>query len=396
MTPAERLLAMADDEAALETLPAGELQADLALLGIDPAPSIAFAKALASGRDTPGGRLLGGIGAAEDAEDEIARIEAADIDEVRAAIPGGSTAAIAAEARRKAGGASNVVGIQRRRRSRLLVWGAPITGIAASLLVVVVGYEVVTVNYPGVLQEAQYAAAPEAVESESARSDELSQLRELRPEPMLEPSAPEIDALSDSAGASSPARAGPERRQAAAPPPAVALGNEYSPVPADDIESLESGDADDGFYRAAPKPRKKSVDSAGQRSREIKQAPVGEPAESGRAEEGLLAKSFADKTGSSPSVVAVLVVDADRAPLSIQSKNLPAGRLADRLDEAWQAAAGRDVIALIALDTPIGQADFVQVPLSLGMAQQLPPPAPLAGLLGADAMAYDFIALPPP
>lgn len=378
MTPtaAEKLLAMLEDGQTIETLSAGEIRDDLALLGIDPAPAIAFAHTLASGHDTPGGRLLGGIDAVEDAEDEIARIESASIEEVRAKIPGGSAATIAAEARRKAGADSNIVGIQRRRRSRVLVWGAPLAGIAASLLVVVVGYEVLTVNY---------VSAP--------ASRELAQLHDAQPEsaPMLERAAPEADALGDGVMAK---RA---RRGTAAQPPTVALGNERREAPADDVVSLEAEDADKGFYRAAPEAaEQKSIAGAGRESPDTGDSTGGLLAEPGLPAQDKPAESFADDSGATPRVVAVLVVDEGLAPESIISQDFPAGRLADRLDEARQVAAGRDVVALIALETPAGRTDFVQVPLSPGMSQQLPPPTPIAGLLGMDATAYDFIALPVP
>ena len=71
----------------MEALPAGEVREELAALGVDPARSIAFAKSLARGGDSPGGRLMGALLAGEEEDDEIARIESADIEEVRAQGP---------------------------------------------------------------------------------------------------------------------------------------------------------------------------------------------------------------------------------------------------------------------------------------------------------------------
>lgn len=138
--PAERLLSMLEEAGAVEALPVAEVREELAVLGIDPARSIAFAKSLARDGDSPGGRLMGALLAGEEEDEEIARIESADIEDVRAHIPHAAAAAIAAEARRKAGIDDNLVGLdaKRRKRRRLIVWGGPLAGIAASFLIVVV------------------------------------------------------------------------------------------------------------------------------------------------------------------------------------------------------------------------------------------------------------------
>lgn len=402
MTPsaAERLLAMLDDRQAIESLSADEVRDDLVLLGLDPAPAIAFAKALAAGHDTPGGRLLGGIGAAEDVEEEIARIESAGIDQVRAAMPAGTAAAIAAEARRKAGTDSNIVGMQRRRRSRMWVWGAPTAGIAASLLVVIVGYEVLTVNYDSApRQRVQRAASPPAGESEAptaARSPESSAAQP-EPAPMFGMAVPEGVETEGEAIAKQ------TRRDAVTPPSEAAFDSEAREALADDMAPANAGAADEGYYRLVPesperrlekKTDEDSTESAGQASSDSGRSTVGLPTAPPSAYQDELAGSAAVEAGPMPRVVAVLVVDERLAPESIQSQSLPPGRLADRLEDARQAAAGREVLALITLEGPDGPIDFVQVPLTSSLTQQLPPPSPIARLLGADAGAYDFIALP--
>lgn len=138
-TPAERLLSMLEEDGAVEALPANEVRAELTAFGVDPARSIAFAKSLARDGGSPGGRLMGALLAAEEEDEEIARIESADIGEVRARVHHGAAAAIAAEAHRKAGIDDNVVALgdkRRKRRRSLVVWGGPLAGIAASVLIV--------------------------------------------------------------------------------------------------------------------------------------------------------------------------------------------------------------------------------------------------------------------
>lgn len=97
-----------------------------------------------------------------------------------------------------------------------------------------------------------------------------------------------------------------------------------------------------------------------------------------------------------PLVAAMLLVDPARAPAQLQSQTLPAGRLAERLDEARRQAGDRAVIALYTIESVAGRQDYVQLSLPPGAAQRLPAPSPLARLLGAGAANFDFLPLPAP
>ena len=231
-TPAERLLAMLEDEQAFETLPADDVRADLDAVGVDPAHCIAFARALAGGTDSPGGQLLGAIDLAEDAADEIARLESADIDAVRAQIPGASAAAIAAEARRRAGEDSNIVAIGPRRRSRILRWGGPAAGIAASvLLVVVVGVQFLDRNGRPMLEDT-LSSTPAPIDDAPAareyRADEAAEPRALFATPEAERRKRSADGDTKSGADQLAKQQGSETESlpaAPAPPPAGLLGN---------------------------------------------------------------------------------------------------------------------------------------------------------------------------
>ena len=390
--PAERLLALLAGET--ETLPAEQVRGDLAALGIDPARSINLAKRLASSPPSPGAALLGALGAADEAEREIARIESADIEDVRRQIPEGAAAAIAAEARRKAGADSNVVGIQPRRRSRVLLWGGPLTGIAASILLVVAGLSYMNrdlVNsFNGGTDElvAAKAPAPEKkspAPGEPAEESEITMLEDSKGYRADEARKQEKETFGLFSG--KPESDLPAQAPAEQPAP---VGNLAESV----ARSFES--ADEAVSARAR-------ESAKTRGGEAAGAPVSVPepeasvADSGMAGGAVDSDSFDDRRLAkqiAPGLAAMLIVEESLAPATLRSQTLPTGGLAGRLEEARRLAGDRPVIALMSIESAAGRRDFAQVPLMPRMTQQMAPPPPLAGLLGDEVRQYDFIELP--
>lgn len=189
--PARRLLARLVDEQAIETEPIAEVRADLAALGIDPARAIALSRRLAADANSPATTLLRRILESEEDDDEIRRLEQADIGAVRESLPQGATAATAARARRAAGVDSNVVGI-RRRRSRRLLYG--LSGVAAAMAASLVFYVGLSNNQPFRLQAPHEApeapAAPRSVslspelESRDVASAQLTDQSAVPPAPV--------------------------------------------------------------------------------------------------------------------------------------------------------------------------------------------------------------------
>ena len=450
-TPAERLLSMLEEEGAVEALPANEVREELAALGVDPARAVAFAKSLARGGDSPGGRLMGALLAGEEEDEEIARIESADIEEVRAQVHHGAAAAIAAEARRKAGIDDNVVGLdaKRRKRRRLIVWGGPLAGIAASLLVVVVfmgnvflsperrdiadnigarRHEAPRSEMPDPAMEGYTKPGPDksltdqmlaqGVPSE-LKSAERSKEKSFADSDAGTPSG-EMLALNEPA----PPPATAEKKSDAPAKPAARLRKqeENLPPPVMSAPSRAPAAADDKVAAAPAAPVGVLGGSAGVESdgaadderREITPRSTGSadlpgivvPPSGDLAEEAFETETAAlppvDKDAGAglvrnveiSEIAAVLVVDPSRASLQIQSQLLPTGGLTDRVEEARRLAGGRPVIALYTIATGPARWDFAQVPLQTGLTQQMAAPSPLIGLLGVEASEYDFIALP--
>lgn len=389
-TPAERLLALLADDRALETLPADDVRAELDAVGADPARCVAFAKALAGGTGSPGGQLLGAIDMAEDEADEIARLESADIEEVRAQVPGGTAAAIAAETRRLAGADSNIVAVRRSRRSQVLRWGGPAAGIAASvLLVVVVGVQFLDRDGRPTFEDTlSYSAAPgdDAPAAEGYRADGATEPAErfAMPEAEIRKRSADADTTSDTDQLAKQQRSETESPPAApAAPPAGLLGNlEDERAPAE---------RDAGALRRQRSAGAEMADSPAET-----EAFAAEPGFSETPPEG---KPYGDLGGglesaTSATVAAIVIVDDSQVPLAIQSQALPQPDLAARVDEARRIAGERPVIALYRVAGPAGRQDFAQVPLEIAMTQQMPAPLPLTQLLGPEAFEYDFLALP--
>lgn len=421
-TPAERLLSMLEDEGALEVLPAGEVQDGLAALGVDPTRALAFAKSMASGGATPGGQLMGTLVAGDAEDEEIARIEAADIDEIRGQVHQGTAAAIAADARRKAGADDKIVGLdaRRRKRSRLIVWGGPLAGIAASLLVVTIflGDRLLFQAYKDMADlGANQVAAPEpalpslALEGRPEPSPNpplADEMRALRAPSVLEPEKRAKEkTFVDNSLTTGDEEALAFNAPLAVPPP---VAEEKSVAPAESDEKLSKQEQ----FAAAPPPAASiPARKPAPEDNKLATAPAA-PAETlgesiGGGLAGAMMEAEADTAALPPDtgdavglgrdvviseIAAVLVLDPSQASLQVQSQILPPGELADRVDEAQRLAGERPVIALFTIATGDARRDFAQVPLQTGLSQQLAAPSPLVGLLGVEATEYDFIALP--
>jgi hypothetical protein len=425
-TPAERLLAMLEEDASVETLPAQEVRDGLAALGVNPARSISFARSLAGGGDSPGGRLMGALLAGEEEEDEIARIEAADIDEVKARVAGGAAAAIAAEARRKAGLKDNVVGLaeKRRKRRRLIVWGGPLAGIAASFLVLAVfvgnAWFATQKSEVAEYKAAKRVEAP-APEMPSAAAEGYTKpgpAGSLSDELLTQGLSPELE----------PADRAKEKDSAESVPlpegEALALNGSQAEPPVAEMKRVAPAEAESRLRKqeepamapAAPAPgvlaesgetiiadndkadaMLNTLDVAEQPvvvAPPVATAPVGdvEVAAKPAPEEGLTAgRAYRVEISE---IEAVLVVDPSQASMQVQSQALPTGGLDARVEEAQRLAGGRPLIALYTIATGDARRDFAQVPLQTGLTQQLAAPPPLVGLLGVQASQFDFIALP--
>src|SRR5262249_27963841 len=114
-----------------------EVRADLAALGVDPVGSITLARRQATGASSPAAALLDKIARAEDDDDEINRLEQADLAAVRQRVGAEGAASAVAHAQRAGRPEAKVVPLRRRRR---LIYG--LSGLAAALaasLVLIVG-----------------------------------------------------------------------------------------------------------------------------------------------------------------------------------------------------------------------------------------------------------------
>jgi hypothetical protein len=420
-TPAERLLSMLEDEDGLDSRPAEDVRGDLAALGMDAAASVAFARALAGG-DSPGGRLIGAL-MARDEDDEISRLENADIEEVRAQVDQGAAAAIAARARRRAGEDSNVVGLaeKRRRRRRLVVWGAPLAGIAASMLVfaLLVGDAFVD-RRKAEMPQAISAAKPEASRSsrdtsggtapERLAADDLGAAGNAMPNAESGARVKE-KGLADTA---SPEVA--ESLALNAPAPAPQSLEKKSPAPAEESEQRRQRESFSTEPAGPPLPLPSGTAAVtAEQSAETDAAPGQRAGQAEGVESMLNTLPLEEEPAveASPPVAAtepssglarnveiaeldtVVVVDPSQVPLLVQSQAKADGELGQRLDEARRLAGDRPVIALYRIRSGDRLRDFAQIPLQPGLTQQLAAPPPLIGLLGLEAGRYDFLSLPP-
>jgi hypothetical protein len=210
--PARRLLAGLVDEQAIETEPIAEVRADLAALGLDSTRAIALAWRLAAGAATPAVRLLGRIGEAEEGDDEIGRLEQADIAALRRDLAEGATAVAIANAQRAAGGQSAVVGLRRRRPRRLFYGLGSVAVALAASIVFYVGLSTGRFQYS---EPDKVSASGTATETATPAQDEIGYLR-APATPAAAPSSPQESTSTEVASADSPAVPEPEADSKAA------------------------------------------------------------------------------------------------------------------------------------------------------------------------------------
>lgn len=370
--PEQALLARLVDEVALESEPIEEVRADLAVFGIDPAPSIRLARRLAAGSGSPAGRLLGRIAEAESLDEELRRLEQADIAGVHGQLPPGDTAAAVAHAHRASGRDSNVVDL-RRRRSRRLTYG--LSGMAAALAASLVFYVGVSLHQqessrlgrsafaPGppagedVLAQAPSTAdAPDETRKLQRTSDELSQTTPVASVPthVSEPesAAPSVD---DVQARMQPAASAPEplieRRatdtetsmsksveaDSAAAPDAPATERASSPEVLPEVQAGDGALADGQPYFMGGAADAQRQDLTGDMSANVISTPF----------------------GIERPVLALLVVDSGLVPEGLRERQYPEGNLATRLAEARRLTAGLPIVALVTLQYDDGPRDAV-------------------------------------
>ena len=331
--PARRLLGLLVDEEVLETEPIAELRADLAALGLDPARAIAGARRVAAGAASPAVALLGRIAEAEESDEEIRRLERADIASVRRNLEEGATATAIANAQRSAGGDSNVVGL-RPRRSRRLLYG--LCGVAAALaasLVLVVG---MSGRQPFTTGHLQQPVAPTSTVS----------------------SQPAIDETDNLQARVAPAGNGPARlaeQQTAVP---------AAPSPSADAEAAAraKSEADDVKKKSdiATQPVAEMADAPSQTAATATAGAAGQASTEERPGQAL-ANRTALPFGLNRPIAALLIVDPKLVPANLKQENYPAGDLLARLDDARRLAGERAVAALVTLQLADRTVDAVVV-----------------------------------
>jgi hypothetical protein len=361
------------DEQALETEPIAEVRADLAALGLDPARAVALARRLAAGTASPAVALLGKIAAAEDDDDEIARLEHAEVDSVRRRVGEGVAAAAVANAQRAAGGRSNVAGL-RRRRPRRLLYG--LGGLAVALAASVVFYVGLSPDqvYRGTrettpaLQKAT-GFAPATNETGAAQA----------------PAAPHAEPYGTVADPQ--AQASPAQPPASDMPPAASLtdnlqarmepaGKGPAEQPAE-LQARERLSADaESAARAKSEADEKRTPTVilGQPQSQLADAPpqtatsattrAAEEANVGHLRGGLQSNQIAAPFGINRPITALLIVDPGLVPAGVQQESYPTGNLPARLDEARRLAGNSSIAALVTVQLADRPADAIVVAAS--------------------------------
>jgi len=318
--PARRLLALLADEQTIETEPIAEVRADLAALGLDPARAIASARRLVAGSASPAVALLGRIAEAEEIDDEIRRLEQADIAAVRRSIEEGATAATIANAQRAAGRDSNVVDL-RRQRSRRLIYG--LSGLAAALaasLVLIVGLSTRQFSHPARMEVPAESTSIVASQPVTRATDNL--------QARLQPAG------------NGPAQSA--EREAALP---------ATPQQSADSETAAraKSEADENkVARFASQPESRLADTRSQTAGAVATGAAGQSNTEelrGRA----LANQIAAPFGLNRPVVALLIVDPKLVPADLKQVNFPTGDLLARLGDARRRVGDRPIAALVTL-----------------------------------------------
>ena len=330
--PARRLLALLQEEQAIETEPIAEVRADLAALGLDPARTVAAARRVAAGAASPAVALLGRIAEAEASDDEICRLEGADIASVRGSLDERATGAAIAKAQRAAGSNSNVVGL-RRRRSRRLLYG--LCGVAAALaasLVLVVGIsgpQTFTLSSPP-----QPAAPASAVGAQSATNEAGGLQARMAP------------------AANGPTQTSQPTVSLSAPP--------RQSADAETATRAKSEADEKDVAQPASRPASALADAPAQTAGSAIMGGTGQSnAEELRGD--ALANQVAGPFGLNRPVTAVLIVDPRLVPAGLKQENYPTGDLPARLGDARRLAGDRPIAALVTLQLADRTADAIVV-----------------------------------
>jgi hypothetical protein len=415
--PARRLLAGLVDEQALETEPIAEVRADLAALGLDPARAVALARRLAAGTASPAVALLGKIAAAEDDDDEIARLERAEAHYVRRRVGEGVAAAAVANAQRAAGGQSNVAGL-RRRRPRRLLYG--LGGLAVALAASVVFYVGLS---PDQVYRGTHETTP-ALQKATGFAPATNETGAARPpttpppaEPygtVVDPTAEPLPAQSADSGAAGSSRAPASltdslqsRMQPAAKGPAEVAGQTAAAPAAPQQQSAdaeakakdqlksEADDKDTGGNTLGSRPEPQPADAPTQTATSTATRALGEP----NAEElrgGALANQVAAPFGINRPIVALLIVDPKLVPSGLKQENYPTGDLSARLDDARRLAGNRPVAALVTvqlLGRPTDAVVIVGTASELMLRRDVAKTAESSASSAAAGNGYDMILL---
>lgn len=382
--PEQALLARLVDEATIESEPIDEIRADLAVFGIDPAGSVRLARRLAAGAASPAGQLLGRITEAESLDEELRRLEQADIAQVREQLPSGDSAAAVAHAHRASGRDSNVVGL-RRGRSRRLTYA--LSGLAAALAASLVFYVGVSQNQHQQQQLARLetdAVAPTAdklalAPTEPTASIPGATLR--KKESFDEPSQPATVAAAP-AGAADAEAPGPASSPTLASDnvqarmePAASAPEPLAERRAADVETSEAkssevasgaaaeAEATDGARSVERSAAVQLGDRKSGEATEIDQGLfLGGATEETQGDElrgDMSANAIMPPLGIDRPVVALLVVDPKLLPAGYRQDQFSMGNLANRLVEARRLAAGAPIAALVTLQYSDGNRDAV-------------------------------------
>lgn len=375
--PVQALLARLVDEAAIESEPIEEIRADLAVFGIDPGGSIRLARRLAAGAASPADELLDRIAESESLDDELRRLEQADIAQVRGQLPSGDAATAIAHAHRASGRAANVVGL-RRRRSRRLTYG--LSGMAAALaasLVLYVGLSQHRQEFSRfdlgpsapsqpASESLQAQAKPAATEADKVLSKQSTSENSLQPATV--PAAPAAVAEAEAPVPTSSRLASDDVQARMAP--AASAPEPLAERRASDNGTSESKGLETASGIAAAREATDAANSPEQSvaeqfaksfEREEPNLVVGGGGEwdFDRLRGDMSANVIAPAFGIDRPVVALLVIDSTLIPAGLSQDQYPVGGLAARMMDARELAAGRPIVALVTYRFEDGTRDAV-------------------------------------
>ena len=356
---ARRLLAGLVDEQALEAEPIAEVRADLAALGLDPARAVALARRLAAGAATPAAALLRRIDEAEKSDDEIRRLEQADIAAVRRDLAEGTTAAAIANAQRAAGQQANVVGLRRRRPRRLLYGLGGVAAALAASVVLYVGLSIHPLYYEAHDKVSGLASAPGKTTSETASLTPAEEPYGSVVDPQVR-ALPAAPADSEVASGSQPAASVTDNLQARMAPAAEgpaqpaeqAAGMAATPQRSVDAETAarakSEADESQAMKLLSAESESQLADAPGQTAGSATTLSAGD-ASTEEARGDALANQVAMPFGLTRPVAALLIVDPKLVPAGLKQEDYSMGDLLPRLDDARRLAGDRRIAALVTL-----------------------------------------------